>query len=107
MKILFICNQNENRSKTAEMLFKKKYEVKSAGLFNGKPVTKKQLNWADLIIVMEEHQRGELAKRFPKIYIQKQIISLNIPDIYRFNQPELKTILRNKFNSYSNILAIH
>lgn len=107
MKVLFICNQNENRSKTAERLFKNKYETKSAGLFNGNPVSKKQLNWADLIIVMEEHQRSELAKRFPKEYMQKQIISLNIPDIYKFNQPELKNILKEKFNYYSNILAIH
>ena len=107
MKILFVCNQNENRSKTAERLFKNKYETKSAGLFNGKPITKKQINWADLIIVMEEHQRSELAKRFPREYIQKQIISLNIPDIYKFDQLELKDKLKNKLDYYSNILTIH
>lgn len=107
MKVLFICNQNENRSKTAERLFKNKYQTKSAGLFNGNPVTKNQLNWADLIIVMEEHQRSELAKRFPIEYMKKQIISLNIPDIYKLNQPELKNILKNKFNYYSNILTNH
>ena len=53
---------------------------------------------------MEEHQRSELAKRFPKEYIQKQIISLNIPDIYKFDQPELKDILKEKFDYYSNLL---
>ena len=31
MKVLFICNQNENRSKTAEELFKNRYKTKSAG----------------------------------------------------------------------------
>lgn len=101
MKVLFICNQNQHRSKTAEKLFKNKFVTKSAGLYNEKPVTEKQLSWADKIIVMEDQQRTEISKRFPKLYMQKQILSLNIPDIYSYNQPELiqklKLQLRNKF----------
>lgn len=96
MKILFICNQNQNRSKTAEDLFKDKFETKSAGLYNEKPVTKKQLSWADTIIVMEDSQRSEISKRFPQEYLKKQILSLNIPDIYQFNQPELNKLLKSK-----------
>lgn len=98
MKILFICNQNENRSKTAEELFKDKFETKSAGLYNKKPVNEKQLSWADKIVVMEDSQRSEIAKRFPKQYIQKQIISLDIPDMYNYNNPELIKMLNSKFN---------
>ena len=81
MKVLFICNQNENRSKTAEELFKDRFETKSAGLYNKKPVTKSQLEWADVIIVMEDLQRKELAKRFPDLYLGKRIISLDVPGI--------------------------
>ncbi|MFH1053487.1 MAG: hypothetical protein V1740_03660 [Candidatus Woesearchaeota archaeon] len=129
MKILFICNQNLNRSKTAEEIFRdnknrtiplpkgrgiyrsvfgienpqkcfaffghqkpmvfecsdlkvgildpiensdkrvgifNKYETKSAGLYNDKPVIKSEISWADLIIVMEKDHRTELSKRFPK-----------------------------------------
>jgi|TARA_B100001964_G_C14027577_1_gene506769 protein-tyrosine phosphatase len=98
MNVLFICNQNENRSKTAETLFKNEFNTKSAGLYNKKPVTKKQLQWADTIIVMESHQRSEIAKRFPEQYMQKRILSLDIPDIYRFDQPELKSLLNSKIN---------
>ena len=96
MKLLFICNQNQHRSKTAEELFKDQYETKSAGLFNQKPVTKSELVWADIILVMEEFQRTEISKRFPKQYMQKQIISLNIPDIYQYQQPELIKILKQQ-----------
>jgi len=96
MNILFICNQNQNRSKTAEKLFKGRFNTKSAGLYNEKPVTEKQIEWADTIIVMESAQRSEIGKRFPKLYIQKRIISLDIPDIYHFDQPELKSILTHK-----------
>lgn len=96
MKILFICNQNENRSKTAEIIFKNKFETKSAGLYNSKPVTKSQLEWADVVVVMEDEQRSEIAKRFPITYMKKRILSLDIPDIYHFNQPEFIDNLKNK-----------
>ena len=43
MKVLFICNQNQNRSKTAELIFKDKFESRTAGLYNETPVTKEQI----------------------------------------------------------------
>ena len=98
MKILFICNQNQNRSKTAEDVFKNKFKAKSAGLFNEKPITQAQIEWADTIIVMEDFQRNEIAERFPKQYMQKRILSLDIPDVYHYNQPELVKILKSKVN---------
>ena len=101
MKALFICNQNQNRSKTAEQIFKDRFNTNSAGLYNKKPVSNKQLSWADLVIVMEDIQRSEIAKRFPKEYMQKRILSLNIPDIYQFNQPELIQILKEKIEQLS------
>ncbi len=96
MKILFICNQNQNRSITAEHLFKNSYHTKSAGLYNQKPVTKEELSWADLVIVMEDEQREEIAHRFPKQYLQKRIISWNIPDIYKKDDPSLVKVLEQK-----------
>ncbi|MBI2542185.1 phosphotyrosine protein phosphatase [Candidatus Woesearchaeota archaeon] len=98
MKVLFICNQNQNRSKTAEDVFKGRFQTKSAGLHNVRPVTEKQLSWADVIIVMEDIQRSEIAKRFPEHYMQKRILSLGIPDVYHYNQPELIDVLKSKVN---------
>ena len=96
MNVLFICNQNLNRSKTAEEAFKGKFKTKSAGLYNEKPVTEKQLSWADVVVVMEDSQRAEIAKRFPEQYMKKRILSLDIPDIYHYNQPELINTLNSK-----------
>ena len=96
MKVLFVCNQNKNRSKLAEELFKDRFETKSAGLFNETPITKHQLNWADIVVVMEDLQRTEIAKRFPKEYLNKRIASLNIPDVYNYNQSALKNILEQR-----------
>lgn len=96
MKMLFICNQNLHRSKTAEFMFKDRFETKSAGLFNKNPVSEKGLSWADVIVVMEEFQRKEIGMKFPKLYLQKNIICLNIPDAYFYGQTELVNILENK-----------
>ncbi|RMF55542.1 phosphotyrosine protein phosphatase [Candidatus Woesearchaeota archaeon] len=98
MRVLFVCNQNLNRSKTAEFLFKDRFETKSAGLYSEKPLSEEELSWADLVVVMEDHQRSEIAKRFPKQYLQKRIVSLDIPDVFQFNQPELIDELKSKFD---------
>lgn len=100
MKVLFICNQNQNRSKTAERIFNKKFDAGSAGLYNEKPVTGKQIGWADIIFVMEEEQRSELAKRFPEQYLQKRILSLDILDIYQCDDPKLIRLLKSKMKNY-------
>jgi len=96
MKVLFVCNQNQNRSKTAEEIFRGKFETKSAGLFCRKPISKKEFSWADIVMVMEEEQRHELAKRFPELYLQKRILNLNIPDIYNHDNPHLVSSLKSK-----------
>jgi predicted protein tyrosine phosphatase len=96
MKLVFICNQGQNRSKTAEEIFKDKHETKSAGLYNNL-VTEEQLTWADTIIVFEEHQRSEIAKRFPKQYLQKRILCWEISDTYYYRQRELVEVLKEKF----------
>ncbi len=108
MNVLFICNQNKHRSKTAEHLFKDQFTTKSAGLHNDRPVTEVELLWADLVLVMEEHQRSTLAQRFPSVYLKKQILVLNIPDVYAFNQPELISLLRQRMTSLVEpLLELH
>ncbi len=96
MKVLFICNQNKNRSKTAEELFSTRLETKSAGLYSENPVTEEQVSWADLVVVMEDFQRTEIAKRFPSLYLQKKIVSLSISDEFSYNQPELIELLESR-----------
>ena len=99
MKVLFICNQNIHRSKTAERIFKDRFETKSTDIYNDTPVTELQIEWADLIVVMEEHQRDEIKNKYHKQYLKKQIICLDIPDIYYYNQPALINLLESKFKS--------
>ncbi len=99
MKVLFVCNQNKHRSRTAEELFKEQFETRSAGLFNENPLSEKELTWADIVVVMEDFQRKEIAKRFPKLYMQKQILSLDVPDVFHYNQAQLIDILNERMKA--------
>jgi len=87
---------NVNRSRTAERVFMSDYFVRSAGLYNAKPVTKEQLEWADVVIAMEKDHRQEIGLLHPDMYLKKKIIVLDIPDQYRYMQPELIKILQEK-----------
>jgi predicted protein tyrosine phosphatase len=99
-KLLFICQVNRLRSRTAEELFKDNpnYEIKSAGVSKDavQPITEELLEWADIIFVMEKTHRNKIRKLFPGIYKRKNIECLYIPDEYDFMDPVLVTILKNK-----------
>jgi predicted protein tyrosine phosphatase len=101
MKLLFICNIGQNRSKTAAELFSKNYETKYFGIYaEGSKKAKELLDWADVVFVMEEHQRKFIADNYPKQYITKRILNLEIIDSYRYNQPELIKILKERVNDW-------
>jgi predicted protein tyrosine phosphatase len=95
MKVLFICNQNLHRSKTAEELFKDRFETRSAGIYRNM-VQADALQWADLVVVMDDNQRRFISENFPSLYLQKRIITLGIPDLYSKGQPELIAQLQSK-----------
>lgn len=96
MRVLFVCNQNRHRSKTAEVVFRDRFDVKSAGLYNERPVSANELEWADTVAVMEEEQRIELAKRFPEQFLLKKVVCLNVPDTFSFGDPDLVSIFQRK-----------
>jgi predicted protein tyrosine phosphatase len=92
---LFICNQGMHRSKTCAKLFNSKF----AGIYSQKnPLTKELLEKATIIYVFEQHQRRFIAENFPKEYMAKKIICLDILDIYSYMDEELiKKIKEKKF----------
>ncbi|MBD3313534.1 hypothetical protein GF345_03760 [Candidatus Woesearchaeota archaeon] len=49
---------------------------------------------------MEDEQRKKIGELFPKEYLKKRIISLDIPDIYDFNDEKLKKELIDKVKRY-------
>ncbi|URW75952.1 low molecular weight protein tyrosine phosphatase family protein [Sphingomonas donggukensis] len=96
--ILFVCSQNRLRSPTAEQVFADfpGIEVSSAGTNNDaeNPLTHELVAWADLIVVMERTHRAKVRTRFRSALHGKRIVCLDIPDDYRFMDPDLIGLLR-------------
>lgn len=108
MRILCICNQGENRSRTAaDILLSKGHETKYDGFFkdvfseilNKRDVfCKENLNWAEKIIVFEENHE-EILKKYGYQYCGKSY-NLNIEDLYYYNQDSLKKIIVEKLKYF-------
>ena len=99
-RVLFICSQNRLRSPTAEQLFASHpgLEVSSAGLNHDaeNPVTPELLEWAEIIFVMEKAHRNKLSSNFRPYLGGAKIVCLNIPDNYKFMDPQLIRLFHTK-----------
>ena len=63
------------------------------------PLTTKLLQQADLVFVMENRHK-KLIKDSLKAQLKKEIIVLNIPDLYKYYQKELIELLKVKMKPY-------
>ena len=65
-KILFVCSANIDRSPTAEHIYANQtdLEVKSAGVgcYAQQPVTTELLQWADVVLCMEDEHKNHIVK---------------------------------------------
>ena len=93
LKVLFVCTMNQWRSPTAERIYADKPSViaRSCGTSAkaSKTVRGTDLQWADLVLVMEHKHRERLLSEFPVEMRFKEIHVLDIPDNYKFMDPEL------------------
>lgn len=99
-RVLFLCSRHRLRSPTAEQVFGAwpGLEVDSAGLADDAEtvLSAEQLDWAELVVVMETAHRRRLQARHRSRLRGKQVICLDIPDHYAFMQPELVALLLKK-----------
>lgn len=103
-RLLFLCSQNKLRSPTAESVFADYpgVEVDSAGLNNDAevPLSHEQLEWADIVIVMERAHRTRLNRKFGRVLAGKRIAVLDIPDEYDYMEEEMIRILKVRCQRY-------
>lgn len=59
------------------------------------PVSSDLVEWADILVVMEESHRNKLSKKFGSALKGKRIVVLGIPDEYEYMQPELVRLLKS------------
>ena len=95
---------NRLRSPTAETIFCENdgVSVDSAGLTRGADVmlSAEQIEWADLILVMEKMHLRKLNEKYSQHLKGKRIVALGIPDDYEYMDEDLIEILQRKCNQY-------
>ena len=102
--LLVVCGRNKRRSSTAEQLYFRdpRCRIRSAGLSQSSPhiISMADIEWADLILVMEDDHRRHLRQKFnPALWAPVEV--LHIPDEYDYMDPELVDMLKT---SIENIL---
>jgi len=99
--ILIVCGRNKKRSRTAEYIFKNdnRFSIHSAGLSSksDRKVSENDLNWADLVFVMETEQRAKIWGLYRHLELPP-IEVLNIPDEYEFMNEDLIEMLTDRIN---------
>jgi predicted protein tyrosine phosphatase len=104
MNVLFVCSANRLRSPTAERVFSTwpGNETDSAGISSGADVllSSEQIDWADVIFVMEKIHRSKLARQFRVHLKGKRVVCLDIPDDYEFMDPVLVRLLENRVGRF-------
>lgn len=105
--LLFICSQNKLRSPTAQDVFADYPGIctDSAGLNNDAEVhlSDEQIEWADLILVMESTHRNRLNQKFKHALAGKRIAVLAIPDNYAYMEEALIELLKARCAPYLNL----
>ncbi len=98
INVLFVCSRNQWRSPTAERLWRDspRLNVRSAGTSSSarRVVSAGDLQWADVVLVMETRHRDQLRERFGRDLRGVRIEVLGIPDDYEFLAPELVELLQ-------------
>lgn len=97
LRVLFVCAMNLRRSLTAEHLYRRdpRVEVRSAGLREGakRRVSAKDLEWAEVVYVMEREHKTTLRERFSVLEFPV-IEVLDVPDDFEYMDEALMEMLR-------------
>lgn len=96
-KVLFVCSQAKLRSKTAAHCVGG-IEATYAGTDDDADIvlTAELINWADVVVCMEQHHAFALAEKFGKECPNAWVQIWDIEDIYDYMDDELVWTLRRK-----------
>ena len=105
--ILFVCSENRLRSPTAASVFSEFANVETMSAGTNKdcstPLSVELIEWADVVLVMEESHRSKVLREYPALLRDKILAVLGIPDIYPFMDPMLVALLKARVPRYVRI----
>lgn len=104
MNVLFVCSKNQWRSPTAEKIYAQhaSLQVRSRGTATSarQTIGTVDLQWADVIFVMESKHKQRIRAEFSDVIDNKPIHVLDIPDEYQFMDPELVDLLQISIDAF-------
>ncbi|MGF1620527.1 MAG: phosphotyrosine protein phosphatase [Rhodomicrobiaceae bacterium] len=104
MRALFISGRSRARGPTAAQIVAQWKNVRAdcAGIASDADdqLSLEQLDWADIIFVMEPRQKTVVTSKFPDSLRGKRMINLDVGDLYSFMEPELVEILTRKLKPH-------
>lgn len=104
LRLLFVCSRNQWRSPTAERVFARRPGVatRSAGTAQGarKRLSEADVEWADAIFAMESRHAKQLRADYAHLLGDRPLVVLDIPDDYRFMDPELVDMLETSVEAW-------
>jgi predicted protein tyrosine phosphatase len=107
VNLLFVCTECRLRSPTAERVFADHPGVTAiaAGTNHdaATPVSGDLIEWADIILVMEEAHRSRMTTRFGEQLRGKKLVVLGIPDRFGYMHPELVALLEQRVAPYLGV----
>ncbi len=99
-RVLFVCGKARVRSPTAAQVFATWDGIRTdfGGISNDADdaLSADQIDWADIIMVMERRHATRLNDRFKKILAGKKVLVLDIRDRFTFMEAALIEELINK-----------
>ena len=106
LTVLFVCSRNQWRSPTAEHLYRNdgRGQGRSAGVSKSarRLVTIRDIEWADLVMVMEAKHFEQLRKRFGDAIGRDRCHVLDIPDEYEYLDSELIALIQQSVEPILN-----
>lgn len=99
-RILCVCSAGLLRSPTlADELTKRNYNTRAVGVHDYAliKIDEVLIEWADVIIAIEDNIKWEIEKQFPNI--KKVIVSFGIPDTYEYQSEELVAIINKTLDT--------
>jgi predicted protein tyrosine phosphatase len=100
-RVLCVCSAGLLRSPTAAWVLSQEpynFNTRAAGLtkeFALIPVDRVLLHWADEIVCMNEDQAAEINGMLEE---PKPVVCLNIPDSFRYRDPELVRLILERYD---------
>ena len=92
INVLFVCSMNKWRSPTAEKVYAKHELINTRSRGTSKKarrtISAEDIKWADIIFAMERKHQQQLQSRFPGEIAFAEIRVLDVPDDYKFMDPE-------------------